>query len=325
MNPEMMQKVEEMFLSGKITLEQKELLLKALEHKDQQDSDNIKITTVLDTDKKELQVKLLNEDLIVQGDREATQVGIINGSELVEVIKSENKILIQSKKENLSFIGNIIKSHEIITKKNGVLIQPRSSDDKVVIVMPASMISSLKTVSGDIELSNVQSEISIKSVSGDIEVKNQIGAANLSTISGDINIDNHKGQVEIVSKSGDINIEDCEIKGLIKTYSGDICIDDGFIQDLEMAVFSGDIEIRNAKADGEIQCKTFSGDISAKLQAQSAFVNGVTASGELFFRDANHTEHDITNKEIGDSSESLRIRIRTTSGDGNIQLEKRQG
>jgi len=311
-----------MFQSGKITQEQKELLEKALEQKNQQDSENLKITSVIETDKKELHVKLLNEDVIIQGDSETTQVCIIEGSDLVEVIKSDNKIIIQSKKENIGFIRNLINQHEIIKQKNGIIIQQRATDDEVVIMMPAFMISFIKTVSGDIDLKNVQSEISLKSVSGDIRLTNHQGSAVLSSISGDLQIRNHQGSVELVSKSGDIDIEDSEMDGLIKTYSGDITIEDSSVQDLEMAVFSGDIDVLDTKADGEIQCKTFSGDVSAKLLAQSAYITGITASGDIIFQDTNQVKYDIANKEFGNPTESLQIRIKTTSGDGDIQLSK---
>jgi DUF4097 and DUF4098 domain-containing protein YvlB len=324
MNQEMLEKLEELFLTGKITKEQKELLVQALEQKNNEDTESLDITTVLGLENKELQVKLLDEDVRMKGDNSVTQVTIIKGAELVEVIKSENKIIIQSKKENMSLIGKIIKSHEIIKQKNGVLIQSRTMDDEVVISLPVNMISSVKTVSGDINIQNISSEISIKSVSGDIEMENQHGSASLSSISGDIEIDQVSGNTEITSKSGDIQVNRSDIQGVIKTYSGDIMINKSKIENIDISVFSGDININNTLGNNLIQCKSFSGDIQISLNNSSGYVKGSSTSGEIELITADKNHINLYSQEYGETNDPLKILIKTTSGDGEISFTKEE-
>jgi hypothetical protein len=305
MNQEMMDKLEELFQSGKITKEQKELLVKALEQKNSQESQNLEITTVLGIEKKELQIKLLDEDIEVQGDNTATQVAIIKGSELVEVVKTENKILIQSKKENANFLGNFLKISE---------------SKKINVIIPESMQTSVKTVSGDIEVENLQSEIAIKSVSGDISLISHLGTIMINNISGDIEVKKVIGQADITSKSGDIQINRSDIKGSVKTYSGDIQIDKSALENVEVSVFSGDITIADSTGNQQLQCKTFSGDVQISLTNATGYVKGFSASGEIELITADNSHIDLSSQDYGDSNDPLQILIKTTSGDGKIRF-----
>lgn len=307
MNSEMLQKLSDLFTSGKITLEQKLLLEKALEQKKSDDSKQLEITSILDVEQKELHIKLLDEDILIKGDSNVTQVGIIKGSELVEIIKLDNRIILQSKKENKSFFG---------------VGFGRSIRSEIHVLVPSKIITRLKTVSGDIQYDNFTSDCFIKSVSGDIKIKNFSGFINAQNISGDIKIENAKGSIELVSKSGDITVEDSDISGVIKTYSGDIDIEDSKVQDFEISIFSGDIAIENSWAEKNLQCKTFSGDIDIMLNNTSGFVSGFSASGEIELIRTDNSRLDITSKPYGDINDSLHVQLKTTSGDGKIRFTK---
>ena len=305
MNHEMLQKLNDLFSSGKITLGQKELLEKALEQKKVDDSQPLEITSLLEIDQKELYIKLLDEDLQMKGDDNTTQVGIIQGSSLVDVTKSENKIIIQSKKENKTFFGSIF---------------GKQDNTELVVVIPSWMSSRVKTVSGDIQITNFSTNMVIKSVSGDIEIDQLNGNLNAQSISGDIGLKSFKGSLEIASKSGDIKIEDSTIHGVMKTYSGDINIRGSKAINLDVSDFSGDVMIDNTYADQNLLCKTFSGDIDIKLNNLTGYIVGSSTSGEIKLVQNNNSQIDLISQTYGDKSNSLQVQIKTTSGDGKIRF-----
>ena len=324
MNQEMIVKIEEMVASGKITMEQKETLLKALEEINQNDVITKNELTTSDKDSHELNVQLVDEDIELIGNNESTEVEIIKGAELVDVTKSENSILIQTKKENTGIIKQLFKSHEILRQKNGIIIHHKSNEDEVIIHLPKNMKSRIKTVSGDIQIQNLLGEITVKSVSGDITLKSHNNKASLHSISGDIQIQEMRGTLECTSKSGDITIKLADIKGEVKTYSGDIQFNSSTLANMEISVFSGDIAMEQTSCGQLIQCKTFSGDMDLELTNSKGFVKGATTSGEMELINSERAIIDLANHEYGDPGCSLQIQLKTLSGDAKISFTKEE-
>jgi len=92
----------------------------------------------------------------------------------------------------------------------------------------------------------IKSEFEIRTVSGDVELKDIEGVASINTISGDVEGKDLTGNFNVKSKSGDIDLSfRAADQGEFETASGDIAItlpkDSNFI--LELISEEGDIEI----------------------------------------------------------------------------------
>lgn len=124
----------------------------------------------------------------------------------------------------------------------------------------------VKTTSGEIKLSNVQ-DVTINTTSGDILV-DSCKNASMHTVSGDVIIGSVGDSVDIVTTSGEVKITDfiCKNNSNIKTVSGDVSISQ--LQDayVEAKTISGDIKTdgSNRYANNTLTIKTTSGDINVK-------------------------------------------------------------
>lgn len=88
--------------------------------------------------------------------------------------------------------------------------------------------SKVKTVSGDVTLSDLQHEVDVKTVSGEIEAKNIVAGLKLKTVSGDIAIaDGACRWVDAKAVSGDVLLDlDLDPKGTydVTTVSGTVSV-----------------------------------------------------------------------------------------------------
>lgn len=137
----------------------------------------------------------------------------------------------------------------------------------IVVYVPSDYDGDLdiKSTSGDIELTAVESQIiKVKSVSGDVNIKKSHNIE-VGTTSGDIHINSVTNKCTMKTVSGRIKIKDLQIfdNSSIKTTSGDVTIDSISDVFVEAKTVSGDKEINtnNRKADVELKINTVSGDI----------------------------------------------------------------
>ncbi len=162
-------------------------------------------------------------------------------------------------------------------------IKTLSGDMKLNLPMKTKL--GLSTVSGDIKLEKLQTEVDIHSVSGDIEIDNFEGKMAIKTVSGDVTGKDLTGNIWTKSQSGDIDLEfvasdQCEFE----TASGDILIalpkdanlvlelytDEGEINlDIpkpyeEMEKEEGFLKIGLGDKKGKFVCRTDSGDIEIR-------------------------------------------------------------
>lgn len=305
---EMESKLEQLYEAGKITKDQKQVLIKAMREEVHQAIDTLKVATIMACKDKELNIKLISEDLKLSGDDTLEQINILRGINRVNINKTNDTVLIASKKDwaNKGFSSD-------------------EKDELVSIQMPTSCPLQIKTVSGDITLSNTSGRIQVKSVSGDIHAEKLSNESiSMVTVSGDLKLKNVSHCKELISKSGDIRIEGGSVSGNVKTYSGDISMKKLAIEDAEIAVFSGDIGILPSQLKGNLEIKTFSGDIKihipADLRQELDCITFSSQSGEMQFDDQQE-KITCTNNLIRFGTGKVKINIKTTSGDAKIVVE----
>jgi DUF4097 and DUF4098 domain-containing protein YvlB len=269
-----------------------------------QEGDSLELGLILNTEERDLVAVFIDEDIEIIGTND-TQVSIIKGNQYVQVEKTTKSIKIQSKKGEMSHF-----------------LHSRNNTDTIKLNVPMNMPLRVKTVSGDIKLSNMQSSIEVKSVSGDIQIEHSNGNAEASSMSGDIEINSLQGSCTIVAKSGDIEMQDCKVTGIIKSYSGDLNIKDSVMTNLELSSFSGDIQIKDTEFNGSIQCKTFSGDVNAHLRNSTGEFSGTTTTGEHILTDTEGNQFSLGMDPVKLGQSSLKVFIKSISGDALVHLLK---
>jgi Toastrack DUF4097 len=142
--------------------------------------------------------------------------------------------------------------------------------------------------------------LDISSKSGDIDIENMIDGASLYTISGDIDIESCAGFFQSDTKSGDIQITNLNGESISRSFSGDI----------ELEEITGDIQIENKS--GDIALNKTNGDI--KSSGISSDINIVEANGKIR---SETKSGDITIEE----TISAGAKIETISGDQDIKIK----
>jgi hypothetical protein len=158
----------------------------------------------------------------------------------------------------------------------------------------------MESVSGDVNVADVQGPMRLKSVSGDVQCTDYVGAVEGSSVSGDVDIRGRVRACELHTVSGDISVDlDPEADGResrLKTISGDVevgLLSASCVCDYHTA--SGDLEceepariIREGRKDrtiiigegrGHLLVKTVSGDLTIKAASSSVQEEPVAARG----------------------------------------------
>lgn len=131
----------------------------------------------------------------------------------------------------------------------------------------------IKTTSGDIELSNVEvkNDAKFNVVSGDIKVVNlQANELEISSVSGDLKVRNVDlyNELYVNTVSGDVDAKNVNAKNVaFKSVSGDFEGQEVYVDTVKSSTVSGDFEIKNLNHDQEIvvtKQKSLSGKVKIK-------------------------------------------------------------
>jgi lia operon protein LiaG len=166
--------------------------------------------------------------------------------------KYEKDISINSKSGDISLNGNYTFSKAFINKASGDLMADSITADTF----------SMKTASGDADISNLSAEYDIDSASGDITVESLSGNGDLRMVSGNLNVDIAKldGELKIETVSGESNIDFAkDVNAEISTgsVSGEVKSD----FDMNFSGKNGSGTIGNSPYQ-KVKISTVSGDIN---------------------------------------------------------------
>jgi DUF4097 and DUF4098 domain-containing protein YvlB len=154
------------------------------------------------------------------------------------------------------------------------------------INLPSGATTSIRTVSGDLRVTNVKGELRAETVSGDVVTT---GAARLSlvkSVSGDIQVSDASadGEVTVNTVSGNLNARGLKARSIdLGSVSGDVLLTDIQCDRAEVKSVSGNIEYSGSLArNGRYQMKTHSGLVRLAIAGNTGFeLEATTFSGSV--------------------------------------------
>jgi len=194
------------------------------------------------------------------------------------------------------------------------------------LLIPAEAAIKIKSVSGDVSLTEIGGSVETDTVSGDIEVSGASKGVECKAVSGDLTMTDISGSLYLKAVSGDIDLR--RIKGSVEaeTVSGEIDLKNiSEAQTVRAKSLSGEVTYDGRlKADGKYELKSHSGDIRMIIPAESAFdFEAETFSGSIDSEFAIVVSGKISRKEIRGSVNGGGADIKLSTFSGDISLEKK--
>lgn len=159
--------------------------------------------------------------------------------------------------------------------------QDRGLTADLKVRLPRGLRVEVKTISGDLKVIGLTGGARLKSISGEVDAVDCRGGLTIKTVSGDVDLQKVSGDVEVKSVSGEVDLVEVDAPLLeVKTVSGDID-HRGPLFKVRVTSHSGEVRLQGAlKPGADLRAKSFSGDLSLLLPADSAFdLNAGTRSG----------------------------------------------
>lgn len=202
-----------------------------------------------------------------------------------------------------------------------------ASVDYVIAVPPAAMVA-LKSISGDISVTNVKGEVRVETVSGDVNVTGTPNVAIAKTISGDVTAREVSSQTSMLlsTVSGNVIATGIKARSLeAGSVSGDVRLVAFEVERLEARSLSGNIEFDAPLAKGgRYEFMSHSGNVRLVLAGNTGFeLDADTFSGTV------RSDLPVTLRTMGrqDASQgrsrTSNRAVRGTFGDGSAYLSVR--
>lgn len=254
-----------------------------------------------------LSVRLISEDLHVRGVQGLPAVRFVRGQSAVRTRQNGDVVEVESGLTAGEFHGF---SFSFGFGSNG---------DPVELEVPANMPCELKTVSGDITLSNLKGEVVVRSVSGNVDASTLAHLTSAQSTSGNVDVDECLVDGDIVSKSGDVDIRNSTVRGMIKSYSGDVSVLNAVLNDADVLSFSGDVSLEGVTVQSGARLKTTSGDVRAELDQHDVMVDVETRSGEASVRGPG-VDVEVQRQRIPVGLATVELSVHTGTGDIEVRL-----
>jgi DUF4097 and DUF4098 domain-containing protein YvlB len=194
-----------------------------------------------------------------------------------------------------------------------------------VIAVPAGATVSLKSISGDISVTNVKGEVRAETVSGDVNISASPNVAIAKTISGDVTAQNISTQTTLVlsTVSGTVLGTGLRLRALeAGSVSGNVRLVGSEVDRLEAKSVSGNIEFDAPLAKGgRYEFTSHSGNVRVLLSGGTGFeLDADTFSGSV------RSDVPVTLRAVGRTDQNRHgsnRAIRGTFGDASAFLSIR--
>jgi DUF4097 and DUF4098 domain-containing protein YvlB len=208
-------------------------------------------------------------------------------------------------------------------------IFPRSKNVRAeveyVVQVPWTVAVSVRTVAGDIEVSQVKGDVRLDSVSGDIATTGTPRLSRVKSVSGDIRIMDAVAENTLTLGTISGNLEARRVKARaveLQTVSGDLALIDSTCERAQVRSVSGNVEFGGAlMKGGRYEFNSHSGDVLVALTGKTGFeIAANTFSGTLRSDLPLTTRHEEPQPAGGRHPWGEKRELRGTFGDGSAML-----
>jgi len=171
-----------------------------------------------------------------------------------------------------------------------------SASLKYEITVPYKFDSHISTSGGDVNILNLEGELSVNTSGGDIYLRNSGGVLEARTSGGDIELKYFDGDMKLATSGGDINASHSTGNIEARTSGGDISlgITNGKIS---ARTSGGDISLSYKGKNKGIELYSSGGDINVKVPSNfSADTEIKSTGGDIIFKFPGITLHKISNQ-----------------------------
>lgn len=189
------------------------------------------------------------------------------------------------------------------------------------VAVPAGASVDLRSISGDITVSDVKGVVSAEAVSGNVNATGLAGQATLRSVSGDVqvNASTVSGDVTFNSVSGGVSARALRARAVsVSTVSGNIALRDASCDRAMVKSMSGNVEVAGAlNRSARYELKSHSGNVRVVLDGRTGFeLDATTWSGAL------SSDLKLTGATAGDEEAGTRRRtLQGVFGDGSARIE----
>ena len=187
------------------------------------------------------------------------------------------------------------------------------------VKVPADATVDLRTVSGDIRVTNVKGEVRIQGVSGNVALEGTARIASVKTVNGGIAITNGgaDGQLSLSTINGDLLVQTLTTRGLdVNTVNGDVRMSGWAGDRAHIRSLDGDLDLQTSLVKaGRYEIESHGGNINLSLPEQPGFeLEAHTFNGRIRIDFPIKSEGPIRDTDRGPRS------VRGTYGDGSSSL-----
>jgi hypothetical protein len=195
----------------------------------------------------------------------------------------------------------------------------RRVDVEFSVKVPADTTVDLRTVSGDIRVTNVKGEVRVQTANGNLALEGTSRLAAVKTVSGDITITNggSDAQLSLSTVNGDLLVQTLNTRALdVNTINGNVRISGWSGDRANIRTLDGDLDVETSlEKGGRYEVESHSGDINLSLPEQPGFeLEGHTFNGSIRVDFPIKSEGPIRDIDRGPRS------VRATYGDGSSSL-----
>ncbi len=188
------------------------------------------------------------------------------------------------------------------------------------IVTPADTRLIVRSISGNIKVSDIKGDLSLETVSGTVDISKAGRISGAKSISGEVTIADStiEGPVEAGSISGAVIVRGVQARRLsLSSISSGITVENSNVERIDAQTMSGDVEFQSGlTGNGRYELKSHSGDVRVTLTGNTGFeLEADSWSGSV--------RADLSNfKSRGEAADGRNRRrtLRGTVGDGSAFL-----
>jgi DUF4097 and DUF4098 domain-containing protein YvlB len=187
------------------------------------------------------------------------------------------------------------------------------------VKVPSDTTVDLRSLSGDIRVTNVKGEVRVQAVSGNLALDGTARLAAVKTVSGGITIMNAGSDAPLTlsTVNGDLLIQTLTTRALdVNTINGDVRIDGWSGDRAHIRTLDGDLDLQTSLVKGgRYEIESHSGHINLSLPEQPGFeLEAHTFNGRIRVDFPIRSEGPVRDIDRGPRS------VRGTYGDGSSSL-----